>query len=214
MTQADVRRRAAPVRWLSFLLLLFGVVALCASAWQHRVDLLTQAVDLWLVSDPVEPADAVAVLGGGLETRPFADYYRNGLVPKVLVSNNLPRAARAELFPSDPDVTQNLLVRLGVPETRIELVGTSLSNTFEEALALKDWALRNHAHRLIVPTEYFPSRRVHWIFQHEFAGTGIEVRVPALDDPEYPRNAWWRNEKGIVAFQNELVKYVYYRARY
>ena len=42
-----------------------------------------------MVSDPVGPADAVAIFGGGLEDRPFAaaEYYHSGLVTKILVSN-------------------------------------------------------------------------------------------------------------------------------
>jgi hypothetical protein len=120
---------------------LCGLVLGTGFAWRCRADLLPQAVDLWSVSDSVGPADAVAVLGGELETRPLAaaDYYRQGLVPKVLVSNGRSTAAKAELLPYDAEVTRNLLVRLGVPETAIELVGTDLSNTFEEALALRRW---------------------------------------------------------------------------
>jgi uncharacterized SAM-binding protein YcdF (DUF218 family) len=208
--------RRSHSRWATLLLLFVGLVLGTGFAWRYRADLLPQAVDLWSVSDPVGPADVVAVLGGGMETRPFAaaDYYRQGLVSKVLVSNGRSRAAKAELLPSDAEVTRNLLVRLGVPETAIELVGTDLSNTFEEALALRRWAVHNSAHRLIVPTEYFSSRRVRWIMRHELAGTGVEVLVPALDDLESPRARWWQHEKGVVSFQNELIKYLYYRLKY
>src|SRR4051794_6982092 len=70
-------------------LLVFASVVGPAFAWHYRADLLPQAIELWSISDPVRPADAVAVLGGGMQTRPFAaaDFYRHGLAPKVLVSN-------------------------------------------------------------------------------------------------------------------------------
>jgi hypothetical protein len=42
----------------------------------------------------------------------------------------------------------------------------------------------------------------------------IEVQVPALSDPEYSQSDWWKNEKAIVEFQNEIIKYVYYRIKY
>jgi hypothetical protein len=49
---------------------------------------------------------------------------------------------------------------------------------------------------------------------HEFAGSAIHVMVSALDDPQYPRNEWWKDEKGLVMIQNELLKYIYYRIKY
>jgi hypothetical protein len=53
-----------------------------------RAPLLRGAAGLWIVSDPVTPSDAVAVLGGGLELRPFraSELYKKGLAKKVLVS--------------------------------------------------------------------------------------------------------------------------------
>jgi hypothetical protein len=41
------------------------------------------------VHDVIQPADAIVVLGGGLETRPFAAaaLYKNGFAPKILVSD-------------------------------------------------------------------------------------------------------------------------------
>jgi uncharacterized SAM-binding protein YcdF (DUF218 family) len=198
------------------LLLLFAVLLLGTTTWRYRADLLLQAMAIWSVSDQVGPADAVAVLGGGMETRPFAaaNYYRQGLVPKVLVLTGRSRVAKAELLTSNAEMTRNLLVRSKVHEAAIEFVGTDLSNTFEEARALRHWAVHNNAHRLIIPTEYFSSRRVSWIMRHELAGIGVEVLVPALDDPESPRVTWWQHEKGTVSFKNELIKYIYYRLKY
>ena len=48
------------------------LVALVAGVWLERAPLLRGMADLWIVSDPSTPADVVAVLGGGLNERPFA----------------------------------------------------------------------------------------------------------------------------------------------
>jgi hypothetical protein len=57
--------------------------------WFKREALPRYAAEQWVLSDDIHPADAVVVLGGGLDTRPFAaaDDYRNGLAHKILISN-------------------------------------------------------------------------------------------------------------------------------
>jgi uncharacterized SAM-binding protein YcdF (DUF218 family) len=201
-------------RALAFLLCL---AALSFAAWFGRETLLRGAAELWIVSDEVSPADAVAVLGGGLATRPFAaaEYYQQGLVKKILISSvHLEKWQTLGGLASHADTNRAVLLKLGVPETTIETFGTAQSNTYEEAIALREWATRNHARSIIVPTEIFSSRRVRWVLNRELAGTGTQFEVPALEDPEYTSANWWKNEKGLVAFQNEVIKYVYYRIRY
>ncbi len=117
-------------------------------------------------------------------------------------------------LPSHTVTNCNVLLKLGAPETAIEIFGSELSNTHQEAVALREWAVSAHARRIIVPTELFASRRVRWTVERELAGTGIQAQVPAFDVAEYGVSDWWRHEKGIVEFQNEVIKYVYYRVKY
>ena len=79
-------QRKRPFR--SLLALTLSLAVLIAGIWLAHEPLLRGAADLWIVSDPVSRPDVVAVLGGGLEVRPFAaaELYRTGLVRKVLVS--------------------------------------------------------------------------------------------------------------------------------
>jgi hypothetical protein len=53
------------------------------------------------------------------------------------------------------------------------------------------------------------------MFGHEFAGTGVRIEVPSFDPPRlYTRAEWWKTEDGVLAFQNEVLKYLYYRLKY
>jgi uncharacterized SAM-binding protein YcdF (DUF218 family) len=196
--------------------LLAVVIAVGVAAWVGRQPLLRTAADLWIVSDRIAPADAVAVFGGGVDDRPFAAaaYYGQGLVKKVLVSDVEPgRAESIGVLSSHAAANRAVLTKLGVPEADIESFGHHLANTHEEALALHDWALRTGARSIIVPTEIFSARRVRWTL-HEVFGDTVAIRVPALDPIKYHSNDWWQHEAGLIGFQNEVLKYIYYRFKY
>jgi uncharacterized SAM-binding protein YcdF (DUF218 family) len=192
------------------------VTVLTAAGWIERQSLLRGAAAAWIISDQPAPADAVAVLGGGLEYRPFAaaEYFRRGLVPKVLVSNiGSSPAERLGVLESHVKANMEVLEKLGVPPTAIEPFGNDLKDTFAEANALHAWALRTGARRIIVPTDIFAARRLRWTLHRVFGNDAVTL-VPAIDVPDYTRNDWWRNENGVITFQNEIIKYVYYRLEY
>ena len=59
---------------------MFVLATVVAGGWLLWESVLRGAADIWIVSDPVSRADAIVVLGGGLETRPFiaAQMWRRG----------------------------------------------------------------------------------------------------------------------------------------
>lgn len=198
------------------LALLALVVVLGVAGWFGRETLMRSAANLWIVSDETAPADAAAVFGGGLEIRPFAaaEYYRRGLVRKIVIANiGSSRAERLGVLASHVEANRQVLLKLGVPATAIETFGEGLSNTYEEAMALRDWAARSGTRSVIVPTEIFASRRLRWML-HRALADRITVRVTALEPLGYRRDDWWKHETGVITFQNEVIKYLYYRLKY
>jgi uncharacterized SAM-binding protein YcdF (DUF218 family) len=179
-------------------------------AWLEHKPLLRGIADFWIVSDAVTHADAVVVLGGGLTDRPFvaADLYKKGLVDKVLVS----QAADDRL--GSTEANRQVLLKLGVPAAAIETLGRANKNTRDEALALREWVESHGAKVVIIPSEIFFSRRVRWIFRREFVGKVTRIEVLSIEPSRYTRADWWRNEEGIISFQNEILKYIYYRLMY
>src|SRR5262249_44027177 len=190
--------------------------AVCVASWFERASLLLTLAEWWVVSDPVGPADAVAVFGGGLEDRPFAaaEYYRRGLVTKILISNaHAGRVERLGVLPPHAEANRAVLLKLGIPTEAIETFGSDLSNTHQEVLALHEWAVRTGAHSIIVPTEVFAARRVRWMLDRVFDERTL-IRVPAIEPADYHGADWWRDESGLLRFQNEVLKYIYYRLKY
>ena len=186
--------------WRSLLVVFAVLVALGIGTWAGREWLLRSAADIWIVSDPLGPADAVAVFGGGVADRPLAaaQYYAQGWVTKILV---------------DGSDSEAVLLELGTPGTAIETFGRALGSTYQEALALRAWAERHNLHSIIVPTEIFSTRRVHWMLHRVFPADFV-IRVAALDPSVYNRADWWKDDNGISDFRIEFLKYLYYIVRY
>jgi len=185
--------------------------------WLKREQLLRGAASLWIVSDPVTRADVIVVLGGNFHVRPriAADLYRRGLADRILISQTVDaQHAPVGGIPTDADLNRAALLKLGVPADAVANFGIASANTREEAVALREWAEWNGASKVIIPSEIFGARRVRWIFRRELSGIAVTVEVPSFEPPGYTRGEWWKTEHGVIAFQNELLKYIYYRLSY
>ena len=118
------------------------------------------------------------------------------------------------VMPSHSELNRQILLKLDVPADAIETFGTANKNIRDEAVALREWTKRNAASAFIIPSEIFSTRRVRWIFCHQFSGTVVSIKVPSFEPPAYTRRDWWKTEQGLIAFQNEVLKYIYYRLKY
>ena len=182
-----------------------------------RAPLLVGLAKAWIVDDAPTHADIIVVLGGGMETRPFeaARLYREGYAPKVLlVKPGSVSTAKLGLAASETEVARKVLLNQGVREADIAFTDDDLTNTYEESIAIRDWAQRNHVKNMIIVTDVFHTRRVRWLLRKQFKATGIQVLVRAVPVREYTIEDWWRHKQGIVAFQSEVLKHIYYRAKY
>jgi len=196
---------------------LLALCLLCFAAFLFRAPLLRGAANAWIVNDPLTKADVIVVPGGGLETRPFAAarLYHQGLAPKILLMN--PRSAAAEdssLIPSEAEMARQILLKKEVNDPDIAIAADPVTNTYEESQAVRRWAGTNGIKRVIITTDVFHTRRVAWLFRKVLGPAGIRVQIEAVPLREYGTDDWWQHEQGIVAFQNEILKYAYYRLKY
>ncbi len=215
---APAPQPARPRRWLRRCVWTLAVlVVLLVAGYVFRVPLLVGAARAWVVNDPVAKADAIVVLGGGLENRPFAAarLFRAGVAPRILYMD-VKRGPAEELgiFPSEREITRRILLSNGVPESAIQAIGASLASTFDESRAVRAWAGQSGARSFVIVTDLFHTRRARWIFHRELAGTPVQIHLSAVNALDYQINNWWQHEDGLIQFQNELVKSVYYRLKY
>jgi uncharacterized SAM-binding protein YcdF (DUF218 family) len=193
-------------RWRQAVIGLAIAVLTAGFVWQVRGPILQRVGAWWVISDELTHADAIVVLGGSIDVRPFAaaDLYKRGLASKILVANvRMGRAESLGLVPSHTQLNRDVLLKLGIPAMAIVAFGESVSSTHEEAEALREWAVVSQAKRIIIPTELFAARRAQWVFDRELAPKGVHVMVYALPPPEYTLADWWHHRYGLIDFNNE-----------
>ena len=193
------------------------VVLLAAFCFVCRAPLLRAAANAWIVNEPLAKADAIVVLGGGLETRPFeaARLYHEGLAPKILLMDvKLSPTTRLGITPLEKDLTRQVLLKQNVPDSDCVTIGDGVASTYDESRAVRAWLEATGARKVIIPTDLFHTRRVRWLFRKQLRGTGATVTVRAVVPADYGATNWWTNVEGLIGFQNEVVKSVYYHAKY
>lgn len=209
-------RRTWRVRFALAMLLLGATLV---GVYVFRAPLLAGVARAWIVDDVPAQADAIAVLGGGAQFRTFAAarLYHAGVAPRIAfmdVGLGQEERERGVSVSRETELLRAVLLQERVPEDRIVLVGRGETSTAEEAHALRDWAIKSGVKRLLIPTDFFHTRRVSWYFRKVFAGTGIETRVQAVPMGDYSSDNWWQYEDGVIAFQNEVIKSAVYLARH
>jgi hypothetical protein len=127
----------------------------------------------------------------------------------------------------------------GIPDHAIQLYGQDLSSTREEALAVKTWltspspasSLQSQPFpippqvsglqsqpfplppsSLLIPTDPFATRRTNAFFGKTLPD--CDVRVIRTDPRDLNVETWWTQEQGLIAFQNEVIKWLFYKIKY
>lgn len=179
--------------------------------------LLKGLAGAWVVNEPPGRADAIVVLGGGLENRPFAAarLFHAGWAPRILLMKVKPGpTTELGLTPAEQSLTRQVLLAEGVDATNLVEIGDNVASSYDESLAVREWMRQTGARRIIIPTDPFHTRRVNWLYARELAGMHATVIVMAAPRREYTVADWWTHEQGLIDFQNEVVKYLYYRLKY
>ena len=201
-------------RWLRRLgPVLLVVCCLVLVAVFFRASILTGLAKAWVVNEPAAKVDAIVVLGGGLDNRPFAaaKLYHEGFAPKVLYMDvKLDAAAKMGIAPSERDLTRGLLLGNDVPENSIIAIGSGVASTYDESLAVRAWMEQNGAKSIIIPTDPFHTRRVRWLFHKQLDPLNARVIVETAPTQAYSETNWWQREQGVIAFQNEVFKFLFY----
>lgn len=179
--------------------------------------MLRGVAHLWIVADAPVKADAIVILGGGLDSRPTeaARLYHAGFAPRILVMQPEPtRVNELGLVVDYASLTRTLLEMDHVPADAIIPLVPNVTSTIEEARALAAWASANNAHRFLIPTDLFHTRRARWILRRKLCEPSDDIRMIPVNPKRYTASDWWQHEEGLIDFQNEIIKFGMYLCRY
>lgn len=110
----------------------------------------------------------------------------------------------------------NELRRLGVPPGLIKTIPQIVNSTYDEAVAVRQYAEANGLRSILIVTAPYQSRRALWIFRRIFEGSSVTLGFdsPAPGEQSPHPAFWWRRTLGWKLVPGEYLKLIYYRAHY
>ena len=193
-----------------------GVIAVLVLALNSRA--LLSVAGRWLdVGGKPQRADAVVLLNGSYNTRPFvaAALVRGGWAPKVLLSTVALHALEADgALPPSHEIALRMLEYGGVRRSEVEILDVSAKTTYDEALGVAEYLAAHPAKRLLLVTEGPHTRRARWIFERVLAAQHAEIAVVSAPTDGFEYRVWWHSEDGFLFVVSEYLKLFFYALRY
>ena len=150
------------------------------------------------VSDPVQKADAIVVIGGRIPYRAMqgAALYRKGLAPEVWLTMGNRNAAEIEMEKMDIHpvlehvYSQAVLERRGVPTNAIRVIPGRNNNTATEMRTIGAYARTRGVSRVILVTSNYHSRRVRTLWR-KINGLSPEAIIQYTDAEPFDPERWY-----------------------
>ena len=158
---------------------------------------------LLIYADPLKEADSVVALSGdtGERVAEAARLYQKQYASYLFIT-----------YTDEParDALIRAAVMEGIPADRVIVTEMQVSNTVDEARAIKALAKERAQDSLIIITDPFHTLRTRIIFRNVFRGSGIDVQVRPVGGHWYRSTTWWRTAEGRRYTLEEYLKILLY----
>jgi hypothetical protein len=187
------------MRFSRLLILLFLVAILAALA--------SQAARFLVVDEP-EKSDAIVVLAGDTKVRPVRglDLLRQGMAPRLFLD-----AETRDVIYDQPlvELVQKYVNSLG-EANRVSVCPITGYSTIAEADDVSRCLQSLGAHRVLIVTSEFHTRRALMIFRHRLPQ--YKFNAAAARNPAQFGESWWTNREWAKTTFDEWVKMLWWEA--
>lgn len=205
MATANSKIQTARVRrGRRIFLALFGVFLLAAVTF-------FLGVGRWLVvEDPLEKAQAIAVLSGRLPIRAIeaAKLYREGYAPEVWLTRSAEPGESLQAmgipYVGEDFYNFRVLVHEGVPVDAIRVLQPSILNTANEMTSISSALAEEKGKTVIIVTTKAHTRRVHTLW-NRLAGQRGHAVVRAASADTFQPGRWWSNTSDALDVLREVL---------
>lgn len=196
------RIRVRPKRLWQFVPVLFLLGLILHSLWLPWIGRLL------VVSDPIRKADALVVLAGDENERiaHSAELFHQGNAEWFVLTDM--RLDRPDSEGAYSAIVRRKAIRAGIPEAQILIPPQTVATTYEEAMALRTFAVERRFHSLIIVTSPYHARRAQWILNQAFRGTEIILLVTPISNHGYQPETWWQSRESRELTAMEYLKLV------
>ncbi|MCI3922723.1 YdcF family protein [Paenibacillus sp. TRM 82003] len=193
------------------LLLVVGLMAVIAASL-HTQLFAAAGSFLKLDCEALASSDVIIVLGGeadGERTRKAAELYREGIAPKLMISDGTKMSWRTTAMKEMYD----LAVLEGVKPEDIVKEDRSRS-TYENALYTKELMLEHGFDSALVVTTDWHGKRSRFIFEKVYKVSDIQLSYCGTPDARSDFAAWWKDGEKQQVVLTEWAKTLVYWAKY
>ena len=164
-----------------------------------------------VVSDPLEPSDAIVVMSGEVPFRQTeaARLFHRGLAPWIILTHEAEGPSQRRLrelgleSPERRELARRVLERLDVPRGAIRSLSEAAVNTVEELATVYRFAVTQGFRRIIIVSSPDHMRRIRIIWNRS-VGLGVEARLhPAPEEGGFDPDHWWTSRVGAEYLVHE-----------
>jgi len=157
-----------------------------------------------ILADELVPVKAIVVLSGGTESRmrEALHLYEEGYGSVIILTETGGTLRDSEqLYSFDMRIQ---LMNNGVPSGNIVITEMQVSNTLDEARAVRETLTNQQYTSAIIVTDPYHSRRTRMVFREVFADSPIDIYIRPAGDSWYNSRTWFLSAKG---WQFTLLEY-------
>ena len=197
------------------------ILIVCVLYFAHP-PILREFASRLFVEDPLESASAIIVLSGGIPYRPLgaAQLYPAGWAPRVVLTRA--RLSKRDYalkavglgYPEKHEISRQILVKLGVPNEAISVIGGEIHSTVTEAQEVLRELAPAEGTKLIVVTSRPHTRRSRLIWNHVANGQVKPIIRAPKEDPTFVVEGWRKKHSGIETVAHECMGLINWRLEF